>query len=144
MAKLKAGGKNPRKYTKEEGLKLFNKTKYNPRKAEHVIKKDKQLAVFIPLAMREKNAGWIRVRPSTYCVNIPDEEGKNFTQYALKKPLPTGQSEKAAYALFVEKKDGAGYEFYGVFSRKESTEDEYSTYFKWKSDELELDEWQKE
>ena len=145
MAKLIAGGGNPPMYSKREGLKLFNKTRYSPWRAEHVIKKDKQLAVFIPIASREKDGGWIRIREGTTCINIPDENSKNFTQYAVGRALRgTKQDKNAKYALFVRRTRNAKYEFYGVFSRIQSGEDDYSTYFKWESDELELNEWQKE
>jgi len=146
MEKLIAGDKNQIIYSKKDGLKLFNITRYNARTVEYVIKTDKQLAVFIPLAVRGKDGGWIRTRQGTTCINIPDEKSKNFTQYALRKPLHNGQGKNAKYALFVQKDRKPGYVFYGVFTRKESElkEDEYSTYFKWKSDELVLSKWQKE
>ena len=137
MPKIKAGIHHYR-IIKDAMREVFNVP--NPPLMQGNIRvKDDFYACFYHLAVRGKDGGWTAPGGCGW-LNIPDCDGKAFTQINLSGEIAPGNPLKDKQCAVFMEKYGI-YQFFGVFKQAGFNDGDRICIFKIISDELDTDTW---
>ena len=137
MKKLKAGINNYGTI-REAMEQVFNRNNIQMMRSNHHIKEDKY-ACFYHLAQKSKIGGWFPPDDRVW-LNIPDSDGKAFTQINLQNEISQDNPlEGKECAIFM--RNNGFYQFFGVFKQSDFERGDRICIFERISDELDIDEW---